>query len=841
MKKVSLIIIIVIVVIVGALISIPFIFRQTLLEKTKTAINKQVNAEVEFEGYKLSLFRSFPKVTLELQNVTITGKGEFQPDTLLTIANARAKMSLRSLFKKSGRSIEEINLVQPKLNLIAGKTGNVNWDIMVETGDESNISDSAQSGEQEQPFALQLDKIEIEDATVLYSDRETEMFLFFDNIDLDVKGKMYGSSTELMVEGIAERFSTDYKGVRYISNISLETTTLLNIDYEKMDILIKENELLVNRLPMEVTGLIQIPSDSAFYDLTIKTKDSGFENFLALVPPGYEEYLKKIKTSGSASISGTVKGLYFEEIYPAFDLKIDVADGNFKYVDLPEEIKNIRADISVSKPQGVLDLTEVHIKTAHLEIKNNPVDLTLLLKNLVSDPWFDGAFVGTINFDQLKNALPLDSVNISGMIDANLFVKGNYSSIEKEQYDKINSDGIVLLDNFLYDSPDFTQKILVPSGKLDFSPQNVNLSQFNMRVGQSDFNMTGKVYNYLNYIFKDGILRGDMQLVSSFVNVNELLRLQKKEINSVAENSNTAEPAVNTTASETPEKLVFDVPKNIDFTFRSNIDKAVFDKLPLSDITGLITAKNGKLILNGLNMNTLGGELKLTGSYENTAQNQPLVDFGFEVVKFDIPVAFQSLTGLQNMIPIAGQSQGKISTNLKMKGQLTQLFKIIPTSVDGSGIFNTENLKIVDSPIFKELKGILLPEKLQNVDIEDFKANFIIENGNIDLKPFKTKIAGQETTILGTLNADNLLNMRLDFKVNRDAFGTDIQNVLSVIPGNKSITVVPAGVNISGPVGKPEVKIDLSETRKTITNAAKDGMQESVKKLGNELKKLFEK
>jgi hypothetical protein len=37
------------------------------------------------------------------------------------------------------------------------------------------------------------------------------------------------------------------------------------------------------------------------------------------------------------------------------------------------------------------------------------------------------------------------------------------------------------------------------------------------------------------------------------------------------------------------------------------------------------------------------------------------------------------------------------------------------------------------------------------------------------------------------------------------------------------------------------VKIDLSEARKTITNAAKDGMQESAKKLGKELQKLFEK
>jgi hypothetical protein len=841
MKKVGIIILIVFVVIVGALVSVPFFFKQALLEKTKTTINNQLNAKVEFDGFKLSLFKNFPKVTLELQNVIVTGKDEFQADTLLYIANARAKMSLKSLFKKSGKSIEEINLFQPKLNLIMGETGNVNWDIVKESDSKSDVSISSQAEMPDEKFNLQLDKIEIKSGTVLYNDREIKMFQIFDNVNLDIKGKMYGTSTELLVEGKVDRFSVDYNGVNYISNLSLETTSLLNVDYEKMDISIIENELLLNRLPMEVTGLIQMPSDSTYFDLKLKTKDSGFENFLALVPPGYEEYMKKVKTSGTATISGTVKGLYFEEIYPALDLKIDVANGNFNYTDLPEEIKNIKADISVQKPEGDLDLTEVWIKNAHAELKNSPVDLTLKLNHLVSDPYFDGAFVGKINFDHLKDALPLDSVNISGTIDANLFVKGNYSSIEKEEYDKIKSDGIVLLDNFLYDSPNFTQKIVVSGGKLDFSPQSVNLTQFNMKVGQSDFNLTGKVFNYLNYIFKDGVLRGDLQLVSSFVNINELLRLQKKKETPDNTNKNVAEPSTGSKVAESQEKLVFDIPKNIDFTFRSNIDKAVFDKLPLSEITGLISAKNGKLMLNGLNMNTLDGELKLTGSYENTPQNQPLVDFGIEIIRFDIPVAFQSLSGFQKMAPIAGQSQGKLSSSIKMKGQLTPMFKILPSSIDGNGNFNTENLRIINSAVFNQLKGILLPEKLQNVEIEDFKANFTIVNGNIDLKPFKTKVAGQETTVLGTLSAENMLNLRLDFNVNRDAFGPDIQNVLSVIPGNKSITMVPAGVNISGPVNKPDVKVDLSEARKTITNAAKDGLQDSAKKLGKELQKLFGK
>jgi len=238
-------------------------------------------------------------------------------------------------------------------------------------------------------------------------------------------------------------------------------------------------------------------------------------------------------------------------------------------------------------------------------------------------------------------------------------------------------------------------------------------------------------------------------------------------------------------------------------------------------------------------MKMLDGELKVNGSYENTSENQPLVDFGLEIIKFDIPMAYHSLTGVKRMLPVAGQSKGKFNTNLKIKGRLRPNHKFIPSSINGNGMFSTNNLQILNSPVFNQLKGILKPEKLKNVSIDDFKANFKVDNGNIQLRPFKTKVAGQETTMQGTLSAENLLNMRLDFNIHRDAFGSDIHNILSVIPGNSKITTVPAGVIITGPVGNPDVKLDLSETRKTITNATKDDIQKSLNKLGEGLKKLF--
>jgi hypothetical protein len=843
MKKLLIIIAIVLAVLVAALAAIPLLFRQALTEKTKATINKNVNAKVEFDDLKLSLLRSFPNITLELTDVLVVGKGEFQNDTLFTVPSLRTETALRQLFNRENIGIEEIILDRPVLKLVVGPTGNANWDLMPEPGGIVEPVPSVANEVEEEGLVLQLEKIEIIKANFIYEDREIDMLVKFDEIDIGISGEMYGTTAQLLAEGTAARFLLNYAGINYISNTSVETRTVLNVDYNNMDIEIQENELLVNRLPLEVLGLIQVPNDSMFFDLQIRTKESGFDNFLALVPPDYEEYMKDIRTSGTASVTGTVNGFYFNEDYPAFELKMDVADGSLRYAELPEEIRNISAGVSLTKPQGVLDLTEVNIQKAHAEVKNSPVDFTLFLKNLMSDPWFDGSFAGNVNFSEWKNALPLDSISISGIIDVNLKVKGNYSAIEKEQYEKIQSDGTVHLSRFIYESPSLTQKIVVPEGRLSFTPQAVNLSNMNVNIGQSDFRLSGRISNYLNYILKDGTLTGNLQLNSSLVNLNELLRIQvaKDTLPEQQVTQNVNSSPVDSAQNE--EVLVFDIPRNIDFTFQSDVQRMIFDRLPITDVSGLITARNGKLVLDGLNMGVLDGELKMTGSYENTPQNRPLFDFSFDLTRIDIPKAYQTLTSVQRMMPIARQSQGRFNTSIRLNGQLTPAFKLMAPSIDGNGFFSTENLQIIDSPLFTQLKGVLKSDRLKNVNIDDFRASLEVVDGTIQLKPFTTRIAGQEATITGILNAENLIDMRLDFKVQRDALGADIQNILNAIPGQEQIRIIPASVLLTGPVGDPEVKIDLEEARKQILEevkrSAKDNLQDNLNKLGEGLKNLL--
>nr|WP_321486558.1 AsmA family protein [uncultured Draconibacterium sp.] len=827
MKRILVILLIVIVVLLGAVLAIPVFFKENILNTAKTTLNRQMDAEVEFADLKLSLFKNFPKVTVELQEVMIKGKEEFAQDTLLNVPRFAATMNLSSLFS-SNRSIEEIVLDNPSLNLVVAESGNVNWDVAPTSDSEEKESASTDNKEE---FQLALKNIEVNNAHFVYNDKLAKMRADLEDINMNISGEMFGNTTQLNIGGVVRNLTYSMEGTAYVSNTSLELNTLLDVDFESMLFSIAESELLVNRLPLELSGDVSIPNDTTFMNLQLKTKASDFENFLALVPKDYEEYLKDITTTGSATISGGVSGYFIDEDYPKIDFQVKVDKGNLKYAEMPEEIKNISAEMLIEKPQGDLDLMKININKAHAEIRNNPVDLTLKISNPVSDPLFDGAFVGKVNLDHLKDALPMDSVNISGIIDANLFAKGRYSDVEAEAYDKIKSDGEVLLNNFVYDSPDLTQQVIIPSGRLDFSPQNINLGNFTFKVGESDFRLSGKVSNYLNYVMKDGVLKGNMQLNSNFVNLNELLRLQVTE--------EETEQDQETQNEEDMETLAFDVPENVDIIFHSAIKRAVFNRIPITDIKGEVRAVDKKLVLDGLDMNMLDGKMTMNGSYENTAQNQPLFDFGFDISRFDIPTMYHTVAGFRKLIPGAGNSTGKLSTRLGMKGRLSPQLKLIAATTNGKGSFSTNNVEIKDSPLFNQLSGILKKEKLGNVRIGDFTANLTVEDGSLLLRPFTTKIIGQETKVQGSLNAESLLDMRLDFNVQREMFGPDIQKILAILPGNEKITMLPAGVVLKGPVGDAKVSLDLSATQKAVTDATKDDLKNSLNKLGDGLKKLF--
>src|SRR5690242_7454902 len=145
MKKAITIILIVIGVLLIAAIITPLIFKDEIIAKVKTEINKKVNAKVDFSDVDLSLLRHFPKLSVALQDLSVTGKDEFATDTLVAAKKLDVALNIMSVVRGGKMDIYSVNIDQPRIHAIKTKEGHVNWDILKEDTTAAVKEDTASS------------------------------------------------------------------------------------------------------------------------------------------------------------------------------------------------------------------------------------------------------------------------------------------------------------------------------------------------------------------------------------------------------------------------------------------------------------------------------------------------------------------------------------------------------------------------------------------------------------------------------------------------------------------------------------------------------------------------
>jgi len=837
MKRKLLIISGIVVLIFGILAALPFLYKDKLLAKVKTTLNDQVNAKIDFTDFKVSLFSQFPKVEMEIRNFSLIGINEFANDTIFSAGSISTNISLMQMISGKGLELNSLTIENPRISLISDKAGKVNWDIVKASTTDKTATSSPEASTE--AFKMKLNDVRVNNLNLQYNDLAMPMKVWVKNSNLSSSGDVSGTVTSFNMKGDVGEFIFEYDSVKYISKTKLKAETGLKVDYAKMNFAFDQGKLWINNLPLEVNGSFAMPNDSMLFDLAFKSEKSDFATILSLIPADYQKYLEKADVKGSAEFKGSVKGLFYKEIYPASDVLLSASNASFKYQGLPESVQDIQISAQISKPEGDLNLLKVNVEKAHASIKNNPLDLRLLVTEPMTDPNIDASFAGTIDFASLKQAIPIDSLDITGIMKAKMQMAGRMSSIEKQEYEKFQSSGEATIQNFRIQSNQLTKPLEISQGQIKATTKQINIDRFDAKVGQSDFSLQGNVSNYLAYMFKNGVLKGDFNLKSSFLNFSELSNIQK----SSAKTSSKGAEAKTTAVASTDSVTAFQVPKNLDLSFQSSIQKAVYDKMPINNINGLVKVKDQRMELTNLTMDMLQGKLAINGSYTSNKENKPLFDFKLNMENIDLPTAYQSLSTFQHYLPIAARSQGKISTQFGLSGGMNEKMKIVPATLNGLGVLNTQNLMIVDSPVFDQIRGIIKKEKLKNVKIDDFTAKFQFENGRLNMNPFKTTIADQQATIYGSLSASREINLNMDFVINREDLGADINKGLDILPGSQNIKLIDASVILKGSITKPEVSLDLSKARAQIEQQVKKASVEelkgSVKKIGDELKKLF--
>ena len=811
-----------ILIVILALFSVPFLFKDKIIQLVKDETNKNLNAKVNFGDFDLSVFSSFPDLRFNIENVTVANKGEFEGDTLVSLGELKVDLNLMSVINGEQYKIKSIELSKPKIYVHVLPNGSANYLITkADTDTSTTVEDTAQT-----KFKLNLKSFSISDGDIAYHDQQTAMKASIKGLDFTLGGDFSQDNFVMQVLTQIKKLSFEMQGIAYLKEVNTKLELEMDMNMPQMKFTFKKNQLDLNALSLGLTGFLAMPKDDIEMDLQLEAKKTEFKTILSLIPAVYSKEFASIKTKGKLELKGFAKGIYNDKSLPAFGVKLGISDAMFKYPDLPKSVDNISVLLEVNNPDGVPDHTVVDVKKFHIEMAGNPIDMNMHVETPVSDPNLNGSIKGKIILASVKDFVPLEKGDeLNGKIEANVNLAGRVSAIEQEKYELFKAEGDVDIDNFTYKTSALPYDVFIGKMALKFSPQYVSLDEFNAKMGKSDISATGRIDNFLQYIFKDSLVKGSFNFNSGLLDLNELMLPSDSE-------------AVGTVPDTSPLSVI-EVPKNIDFTLNSSIGKILYDKLEISNVSGNVNIKNARLSMNELKMELLEGKLLASGFYDTKNPVKPEILFDLNMVDFDIQKTFNSFNTVQKLAPVGKYSKGKFTGTLNnLVGTLNKDMMPDLNSLSGEGVFKTSNVAIEGFEPLVKLAEALKQDKFKTVELQNISANYKFKNGRVETQPFVVNVKNVNTTISGSTGFDQTIDYKWDMEMQtKDLPGP----ASSFVQGLLSQANQKAGTSISLPdKAKITVLFGGTVTKPTVKTGLKDRMNEKKEEIKEQIKELIE-
>ncbi len=893
----------IILVLLLLLIAIPLLFKDKIRVKVEQVINKSVNATVKFEDYNVGFFRNFPNLSFSFDGLSVVGTDKFENDTLARFKSINLVFNLSSLFKKSGYEVKSIVMDKAVLNLIVRKDGTANWDLMKDTtkttraatilsstssstptsisapapnpastatkapaptpastapkasvptpastatkepaptSASTSVSSSSSSG-----MKLLLKKVTIQNSSISYIDESSSTKVYLGDINSSLKGDMIRSETDMQMTINAVEFTFEMDGMKYLNKAVLDSKIDMSANLNKMKFTFRENYFSINDLKLNFSGTVAMTGNDIETDIKFGTDQTSPEKLLSLIPAVYTKDFKDIKANGEFALSGFAKGVYSlaDSTLPDVTLAISVSNGLITYPALAEQIKNINIKSDVFVNGKALDKTVVNVNLFHMEMAGSPLDMTFTLKTPVSDPDFKGSMVGKIDLSALTKVFPMDSISLSGIIDMSVQAAGKMSMIEKAQYEGFTASGTIGTKNLTLGMTGYPDVKISEAG-LEFTPAYADIINTNFKVGgESDFTLTGRIENYIPYLFSNKTIKGNLYLRSKFINISEIMSgmasdataikspvsIAAKEVASTAAKESVpiaAKEVASTAAKEsvplvvkepvsiaakepfpiavkepvsiiakdpasfatanTTSLAVIKVPENVDIDIDANIDVFSYDNIRAQKVKGHFIVRNGILSIREAIMNILDGTLLMNADYDTRDFLKPVMKADFEVQNIAVKDAFNMFNMVRKFTPAAKGIDGKINAKMSYNSLLGKDMMPVINSINGEGKIQSDQITLLESAAFDKMKETLkLGDKYTNT-FKDVNVSFKITDGRIFVNPFDVKTGNFKMNISGDQGLDQTLNYIVKTEMPRSDLGSSVNSLIDNLSARAS-------------------------------------------------------
>ena len=445
-----------------------------------------VNCEMQLGKADLTLFKTFPNVGIEIENVALINPMPGSPsDTLANIDNFIVVVDAKKLLREKEIILRRCILEDAFVNLYTDSLGCSNLNVFNKNEDDTTHTSF--------DYLVDIEEVKLKNSTLLYSDDRNGMTTQVKGLNLDLKGRMQNEdinanlmleandlnlkmeAIQLALKSLNLDFDGDVTAMDRISGLLKLATSDICLDLKEPYL---KNDVLNLNLPLELSlkgktahldqaqiglndYLIGLAGDAGVaengdvnLDLNLNTNTLLIEDVLTYLPERIQQRLSDINYSGKLTLDAAeVKGIYNDSLMPVISARIQTDNATVNVPSLPYPFTAVNLD-------GLLDL-DLNENTGTMEVnslnaKFNRSDFNLKgsIMDLLGDLRFKFNVKGDVPMNDLKGFLP-KNLKLGGRtdlnLDANFTLKQLMKTLKDYNLNRLVAKGKLKVKDFAFD------------------------------------------------------------------------------------------------------------------------------------------------------------------------------------------------------------------------------------------------------------------------------------------------------------------------------------------------------------------------------------------------------
>ena len=722
-----------------------YFFKDTICGYVVTEVNKHLKAKVTVAEVDLTFWASFPNVSVDFNDVFIQDSYQNSTvrDTLLFSKRIRLKFDPMDIWNENYK-VKSIEVDPGTIKLKVRKNGEVNYDIL-KPKKESKQSD----------FELNLQQVKLENIHFSYKNAATNQYYLTKFYNLELQGDFSQKSYSLHAKSNLKVHTAKSGKVTLVSNKPAFFDLTINVNSETFDI--PKAIVYVAKLPFELNG--NVTKDKLHFEVhsaNIQLVDVVNNFSVAQV-----DEIKKFAGTGAVYFNLFIDGERMATSPTEINCDFGIKNGSLTEPVNNLKLKNVNLAGKYSNRGGAekefLKLSNIRFSTA-----GGPFSGNMILTQFAA-PNIKGNANGVVNLKILHSLFHLPFVdNVSGNIglQTNFNVKGAIQTDNSINYSIKTCEGEIQLKNVHLKMVNDKRQFHKVNGAMYLRNDEVGIDNVRLEIGKTDIAVNGVFKNIFNYLKRQGDLKAEVEIKSSYLDVADLGTTSKEE--------------------KIKEGRDFVLPDNITGSVFMEVGYLIYQNHEFKQLSGNLIVDKRKLYFPDISLQNANANVRGTLTIEEKSPEIFNISTQVATENLQFKSLFREWNNFnQNAIGennIFGKAQAKvyfeapfdlrtgiISRSIKSKVYL----KITDGRLKDVAAFKsiTENLK-TGAAKFAIGKGNIagLERKLLDLKFETLENTFTIQNGQLEIPTMLIHTSVLDIETSGTHTFDNKIDYRFAFR-----------------------------------------------------------------------------